>query len=210
MRLYATSPARRARQVAGDVFVLGWVVAWVVVGRWVFGLVMTLAAPADPLRRAGTSLAERMTDIAGRVTAIPLVGDGLDAPFVGTAGVGGDLVLAGDRLESSVRTVAWVVSLLSAGTPILLVLLAWLLVRWAWVRRAAALGREAADPESQQLLALRALVRQDPRRLQRLYPDPVAAYSSGDPEVWRALADLELAEVGLRSVRPKEERSAVR
>lgn len=210
MRLYATSPARRARQVAGDLFVLGWVVAWVVVGRWVFGLVMTLAAPADPLRRAGTSLAERMTDIAGRVTAIPLVGDGLDAPFVGTAGVGGDLVLAGDRLESSVRTVAWVVSLLSAGTPILLVLLAWLLVRWAWVRKAAALGREAADPESQQLLALRALVRQDPRRLQRLYPDPVAAYSSGDPEVWRALADLELAEVGLRSVRPKEERSAVR
>lgn len=201
MRLYATSPARRARQVAGDLFVLGWVVAWVLVGRWVFGLVMTLAAPADPLRRAGSSLADRMTDIAGRVTEIPLVGEGLDAPFVGTAGVGDDLVLAGDRLEASVRSVAWVVSLLSAGTPILLVVLVWLLVRLAWVRRAAALGREVSDPESQQLLALRALVHQHPRRLQRLYPDPVAAYSSGDPEVWRALADLELAELGLRTRR---------
>lgn len=201
MRLYATSHVRRARQVTGDLFVLGWVVAWVLVGRWVFALVMTLAAPADPLRRAGSSLADRMTDIAGRVTEIPLVGQGLDAPFVGTADVGDDLVLAGDRLEASVRTVAWVVSLLSAGTPILLVVLVWLLVRLAWVRRAAALGREVSDPESHQLLALRALVHQHPRRLQRLYPDPVAAYSSGDPEVWRALADLELAELGLRSGR---------
>lgn len=199
MRLYATSPARRARQVAADLFVLGWVVAWVLVGRWVHGLVMTLAAPADPLRRAGTSLADRMTDIAGRVTSIPVVGEGLDAPFMGTAGVGDDLVVAGDRLESSVRTVAWVVTLLSSGTPVLVVVLVWLLVRGAWVRRAARLAREVSDPESQQLLALRALVRQDPRRLQRLYPDPVAAYASGDPAVWRRLADLELAEVGLTS-----------
>lgn len=97
------------------------------------------------------------------------------------------------------RTVAWVVSLLSAGTPILLVLLVWGLARWLWVRRASSLGAELDDPRSQQLLALRALVRQHPRRLQQLYPDPVAAYTSGDPEVWRALADLELAEVGLRS-----------
>lgn len=201
MRWYASSPGRRTRQVLADVAVLAWVVAWVLVGRWVFGLVMTLAAPADPLRKAGTSLSDRMTDIAGRVTEIPLVGDELDAPFHGTAGVGDDLVAAGDRLEGAVRTVAWVVSLLSAGTPILLVVLLWLLVRLAWVRRASALGREVADPESQQLLALRALVHQHPRRLQRLYPDPVAAYSSGDPEVWRALADLELAEVGLRSRR---------
>lgn len=199
MRLYATSPARRARQVCGDLLVLGWVVAWVVVGRWVFGLVMTLAAPADPLRRAGTTLAERMTDIAGRVSEIPLVGDQLDAPFVGTAGVGDDLVLAGDRLESSVRTVAWVVTLLSAGTPILLVLLVWVVARMAWVRRAARLVPEAGDAESLELLALRALVRQDPRRLQLVFDDPVAAFRSGDPRALRQLADLELAEVGLRA-----------
>lgn len=199
MRLYATAPLRRARQVAADLFVLGWIVLWVLIGRWVFALVMTLAAPAAPLRSAGGTLRDRMHDIAGRVTEIPLVGDELDGPFVGTAGVGDDLVAAGDRLESSVRTVAWVVSLLSAGTPILLVLLVWGLARWVWVRRAAALGPEVGDPESQELLALRALVRQDPRRLQELFPDPLAAYRSGDPAALRALADLELAEVGLRT-----------
>ena len=203
MRWYADTPLRRTRQVVADLVVLGWVVAWVLVGRWVFSLVMTLAAPAGPLRDAGTALHDRMTEAAGRVTEIPLVGDELDAPFTGAAGVGTDLVQAGDALESSVRTVAWVVSLLSAGTPILLVVLLWLLVRLAFVRRAAALGREVSDPESQELLALRALVRQHPRRLQQLFPDPVAAFRSGDPEILRRLADLELADVGLRTRRPR-------
>lgn len=203
MRLYATSPLRRSLQIGSDLFVLAWVVGWVLVGRWVHRLVMTLAAPAEPLRSAGTSVADRMTDIAGQVVRIPLVGEELDAPFTGAAEAGGDLVRAGDALESSVRTAAWVVSVLSAGTPILLVVLVWGLARLLWVRRAASLGAELDDPESQQLLALRALVRQHPRRLQRLYPDPVAAYASGDPEVWRALADLELADVGLRSRRPR-------
>lgn len=203
MRLYATHPVRRARQVTTDLCVVAWVLLWVLVGRWVFGLVMTLAAPADPLRDAGTSLRDRMTDAAGRVAEVPLVGDRLDAPFTGVAGVGTDLVAAGDRLESSVRTVAWVVSLLSAGTPVLLVLLVWGLARLAWVRRAAALGREVTDPESVELLALRALVRQHPRRLQSLFADPVAAFRSGEPAALRTLADLELAEVGLASrVRP--------
>lgn len=204
MRLYATSPLRRARQITADVFMLLWVIVWILIGRWVFALVMTLAAPADPLRSAGTSFRERMTDVAGQVTHIPLVGEELDGPFIGAAGVGTDLVHAGDQLESSVRTVAWVVSLLTAGTPILLVLLVWALARWLWIHKAAALGREVADPESQQLLALRALVRQHPRRLQQLFPDPVGAYESRDPQVWRALADLELAEVGLRTRAPRD------
>lgn len=206
MRFYATSPLRRSLQIGSDVFVLVWVLGWVLIGRWVHGLVSTLAAPADPLRSAGTSFSDRMTDIADQVVRIPLVGEDLDAPFTGAAGVGGDLVRAGDVLESSVRTVAWVVSLLSAGTPILV--LVWGLSRWLWIRRAAALGGELDDPESQQLLALRALVRQHPRRLQKLFPDPVAAYRSADPEVWRTLADLELAEVGLRSRPPRRSRPA--
>lgn len=201
MRLYADAPARRARQVAADLFVLAWAVAWILLGRWVFDLVLTLARPAVPLRSAGTGLSERMEDIAGRIGQVPLVGDQLDAPFTGAAAVGEDLVSAGDQLETSVRTVAWVVSLLTAGTPVLLVLLAWALLRLSWVRRAASLGHEVSDPRSQQLLALRALVRQHPRRLQQVHPDPVAAFRSGDPELLRRLADLELAQVGLRTRR---------
>lgn len=201
MRWYADSPARRGRQILADVFVLAWLVTWVLVGRAVFAMVMTLAAPADPLRAAGTGLRDRMNEAGGQVTRIPVVGPDLVAPFAGTAGVGTDLVTAGDHLEASVRTVAWVVATLTAVTPVLIVLLLWALARLSWVRRAASLGKEVADPESQELLALRALVRQHPRRLQNLFADPVAAFRSGDPESLRALADLELADVGLRSGR---------
>ncbi|AXH95279.1 hypothetical protein [Ornithinimicrobium avium] len=199
MRLYASHPARRTRQVVADLVVLVWVLLWILVGRWVFGLVMTLAAPAAPLRDAGTSLHDRMEELAGRVTDLPLVGDRLDGPFTGAAGVGTDLVAAGDRLEASVRTVAWVVSVLSVSTPVLLVLLVWGAARLSWARRAARLGGQVCDPGSVELLALRALVRQHPRRLQALFDDPVAAFRSGDQATLRRLADLELAEVGLAS-----------
>ncbi|WP_298749192.1 hypothetical protein [uncultured Serinicoccus sp.] len=198
MRWYADAPARRSRQVVADLLVLGWVVAWVLVGRLVFDLVMTLAAPAVPLRAAGTGLETRMEEVAGRVTEIPLVGDELDTPFIGAAGVGTDLVSAAERLESGVRTVAWLVSVLSTVTPVLIVLLLWLVLRLSWVRRARSLGRDLLDPRSQELLALRALVHQRPRRLQEVLDDPVAAWRSGDPVALRTLADLELAEVGLR------------
>jgi hypothetical protein len=203
MRWYADAPSRRTRQVVADLAVLTWVVAWVLVGRWVFALVTTLAAPAGPLRDAGSSLRERMTEAAASAAGLPVVGGTLSSPLTGAAGVGTDLVTAGDQLESSVRTVAWVVSLLSAGTPVLLVLLGWAVLRLSWVRRAAALGGELDDPQSQELLALRALVRQHPRRLQQLHPDPVAAWRSGDPQALRALADLELARLGLRSRPPR-------
>ncbi|WP_143554116.1 hypothetical protein [Serinicoccus sp. CUA-874] len=201
MRWYADAPARRSRQVTADLLVLAWVVLWVLVGRWVFALVMTLAAPADPLRSAGTGMQSRMTDVAGRVVEIPLVGDSLQAPFSGAAGVGTDLVTAGDRLEGGVTTLAWLVTLLSAGTPILLTVLIWAALRLAWARRARSLGRELGEPQAQELLALRALVHQRPRRLQEVLDDPVTAWRARDPEAIRVLADLELADVGLRTSR---------
>lgn len=201
MHWYAETPRRRTRQVAGDLLVVAWVVGWVLIGRWVHGLISALSAPAGPLRSAGAELTERMSDIAGRITEIPLVGGDLDAPFEGAAGVGNDLVAAGDQLEQSVDRVAWVVSVLAAGTPIVLVLGAYLLLRWLGARRAAALGRDRDRPQAQELLALRALVHQSPRRLQAVADDPLGAWRSGDPALIADLADLELRQVGLRSRR---------
>ncbi|WP_143553865.1 hypothetical protein [Serinicoccus sp. CNJ-927] len=58
MRWYADAPARRSRQVTADLLVLAWVVLWVLVGRWVFGLVMTLAAPATRCARRGRACSQ--------------------------------------------------------------------------------------------------------------------------------------------------------
>lgn len=199
MRWYAETPLRRTRQVLGDLAVLAWVAAWVLVGRWVYDLINALAAPARPLRSAGTGLSERMSDVAARITEVPLVGDDLTAPFTGAAGVGTDLVAAGDSLETAVDRVAWVVSLLAAGTPIVLVFVGYLLLRWLGARRTTALARGRDRPHAQELLALRALVHQPPRRLQGVTADPLGAWRSGDPALIADLADLELRQAGLRA-----------
>ncbi len=199
MHWYAETPARRSRQIVGDLLVLAWVVLWVLVGRWVFGVVRTLAAPADPLRSAGTGLREKMTEIAGAVVDVPLVGDTLDDPFRSAGSIGDDLVSAGNGLDEGVTRIAWLLSLLTAGTPILVVAGAYLLARLAFARRAGALAAQRDTPQSLELLALRALVHQSPRRLAAVGPDPLGAWRARDVSAITRLADLELRRVGLRA-----------
>jgi hypothetical protein len=201
MTWYAESPARRGRQVAGDAAAVLWVVAWVLVARWVFDLVRLLAAPADPLRRAGSSWGERLEDVAALASGVPIVGTDLAGSFTSAAGVGADITAAGQRLDDGVTAVAWVVSLLLLSLPLALAL-GYLALRWRWARQATAMARTRDDGSSQDLLALRALVHQPPARLRRVASDPLAGWRAGDPGVVDALADLELRRFGLRLRRP--------
>ncbi len=53
VNLYAQTPGRRARQLIGDLLVLGWVVLWVRAGLWVHEVVGRLAAPDARSRTPG-------------------------------------------------------------------------------------------------------------------------------------------------------------
>ncbi|MCE0487750.1 hypothetical protein [Ornithinimicrobium sediminis] len=197
MLWYAETRRRRTRQVVGDLLALVWVVLWVLLARAVHGAVSALSAPAGPLRDAGSGLEQRMDAVAGTVVDVPVVGERLSAPFSGAAGVGVDLVAAGDSLESSVDRLAMLMGVGTVGLPILLVL-AYLLLRVRYARRAGLLARERGRPELQELLALRALVGQPTARVSALAPDPLGAWRSGDPEVVGRLVALELRGMGLR------------
>ncbi|WP_114907572.1 hypothetical protein [Ornithinimicrobium murale] len=199
MHWYAETPARRTRQVIGDALALGWVVLWVLVARWTFDLVRLLAAPAGPLRTAGTTVETRMDDVADQIGEVPLVGDRLTGPFTGAADAGESLVSAGDALDSGVTRVAWLLSVFVGAVPILFVAGGYLLVRYLWARRAHELGRLRQGDSAQELLALRALVHQSPRRLVRVDADPLAAWRTGDEHTIRELAGLELKRLGLRA-----------
>lgn len=201
MQWYAETPARRTRQVVGDLVAVLWVVLWLLVARWTFGLVRLLAAPADPLRTAGTTVENRLDDVAGQIGEVPLVGDRLTVPFTGAADAGGSLVSAADSLDSGVTRVAWLLSVLVGAVPILVVGGVYLAVRYLWARRVHELRLLREGPSARELLALRALVHQSPRRLVRVSPDPLTAWRSGDDNVITDLADLELARLGLRSGR---------
>jgi hypothetical protein len=197
MLWYAETRRRRTRQLVGDLLTLVWVVSWVLLARAVHGAVSALSAPAGPLRDAGSGLEQRMDAVAGTVVDVPVVGERLSAPFSGAAGVGVDLVAAGDSLEASVDRLAMLMGVGTVGLPVLLVL-AYLLLRVRYARRAGVLARERGRPELQELLALRALVGQPAARVSALAPDPLGAWRSGDPEVVGRLVALELRRMGLR------------
>lgn len=198
MLWYAETRRRRTRQIVGDLLAVAWVVLWVVVGRAVHDAVSALAAPADPLRAAGGSMQERMGAVAEAVVDVPLVGDRLSDPFMGAAGVGVDLVAAGDSLQDSVDDLATLAAVGTVLVPALLVSGLYLLLRVRYARRAGLLAQERLRPEFQELLALRALVNQPARRVTSVGHDPLGGWRSGDPDVVRALATLELRRMGLR------------
>lgn len=198
MLWYAETRRRRTRQIVGDVLAVAWVVLCVAVGRAVHESVSALAAPAGPLRAAGGSMEERMDAVAEAIVDVPLVGDRLSDPFTGAAGVGVDLVAAGDSLQASVDDLALLLSVGTVLVPVLLVAGFYLLLRVRYARRAGLLAQERMRPEFQELLALRALVNQPARRVTSVGPDPLGGWRAGDPDVVSGLATLELRRMGLR------------
>ncbi len=198
MYWYSETPVARTREITADLLVLGWVVAWTLVGRLVHGVVSALGAPAAPMRTAGDALTARMLDIADRVTGVPLVGDGLQTPFAGTAAVGTNLTSAANQLESSVDRMALWLSLLTAGTPIVLVVAWYALRRWNGIATATSLAAYRDRPELQELLALRALTSRTTIELSAVSDDPLGDWRNGNAEVIAALATLELDNSGLR------------
>ncbi len=198
MHWYAETPIRRAKEVSADLLVVAWVVMWVAIAGFVHDLVSALSKPAGPMRIAGDSLQARMLDVADKVGGVPLVGEDLQGPFAGTASVGGNLTAAADELQSSVDSAALWLSVLTAGTPIVLVLGAYLWWRIHAIRAVSSVAAYRDRPELQSLLALRALTRRSTRELSAITADPLGKWRDGDPDVIAALASMELRDAGLR------------
>lgn len=197
MKLYADHPARRTRQVVTDLAVVAWVVLWVLVARAVHAAVSRLAAPGRTLEDAGASLEAGLGDAAGGVADVPLVGDRLRSPLDAAGGAAGTLTRAGQGLQDGVAQLADVVAVTVAAWPVLAVVTVWLVMRTRFARRAHAAQTLVAAGAADELFALRALTRAPLRALVRVSDDPAGAWHRRDPDVVRALAELELRRVGV-------------
>lgn len=193
----APDPARLRTLDAAALF---WCAFWLAVGGWV-------GYELWQLSRLGTSLAEagRGLDDTGRalqeLRGIPLIG--------GTPGSIGDDVRAtaqeaivrGQAAAGSTRQLAVLLGLTTTLVPLLPVL-------WLYVPRRVAHNRDVeqtrqllaqGDPrEADGYLAQRALHHHPYARLREVSEQPWADYAAGRH---RALADLELARLGLRRPR---------
>ncbi len=201
MRLYAQTPLHRVRQQLGDLTLLAWCIAWILIASFLHGLVSALAGPGRLLEDAGRGLTDSMNEVSAVVGDVPVAGDALQAPFDLAGGVGDGLREAGQTQQDVVATLAFWLALVIAVLPIGWAAFRWLPTRVRWIREAAAARRMIYDVE---LFALRALINRPLRELASVGPAPAAALWSGDNAQILALAQLELAALGLRPPVPPE------
>ena len=122
---------------------------------------------------------------------------GAAAPFDKASEASGSLAEAGRAEVRAVERLAFWLGLSIALFPILVVLAGWLPGRVRFVREATA-GQKFIDAEAdEELFALRAMARQPMHVLARVSDDPVGAWRRGDRATTRALAALEMRDVGL-------------
>ncbi len=127
--------------------------------------------------------------------AYPLVGGALSTPFKALASTSRDLAQQAQDYQDAVERFATLAGFLVAGFILLILVLAWLPRRVAWIGEASAASRLVRrTPGSADLLAVRALARQPLRRLAKLGPEVVEGWKAGDPEATERLAGLELDE----------------
>lgn len=198
MKLYADASAHRARQIVADLLVVLWVLAWLRLADVVHDATLALAVPGEQLEQAGSGLAERLRDAGASVGEIPLVGDDVRSPFDGAGRAADQIAAAGAAQVEAVHTLAIWLAVAVAAIPILVVLAVHLPLRWRFVRRATAGQRFVDSGSDVDLFALRAMTNQPLHRLARISRDPVTAWRRGDADVVRALALLEMRDVGLR------------
>ena len=139
-----------------------------------------------------------MRDAGSAVDDTPLIGEGLEAPFVGAGDAADQVADAGVAQVDAVDQLATWLSLAIGTIPILVLLAVYLPLRWRFIREATAGQRFVDAAEDLDLFALRALARQPMHRLATVSDDPAGAWRRRDEGVVRRLAVLELRDVGLR------------
>lgn len=197
MRWYARGGRLLARQLGSDAFVVAWALLWWLLGRFTDTTIRAIAEPARQTATITADLRRQVTDAASQAGGVPVVGDGLRQPFDAMANSLRDLGASAAASVAPIELTATVAGVLTTLVPIALVVLSWLPRRVRFALRAAELNDLAATPGGTELLALRALATQPLSEVRAITPDAVAAWRSGDPEVTRRLADLELASAGL-------------
>lgn len=196
MKLYADRPLRGLTQFLGDVIAVAWIAAWVFAGMTVYHIIMKLAVPGEKLDDAGTSLSGKFTQAASKVDDLPLVKDGVAAPFQGASKAADTIASAGHAQVTAVHNLSMWLAIVLAAMPILLVLAVYLPARIRFIRKASS-GKKFVKQASPDIFALRAVATQPLRKIAKISDNPMRAIQDKDDDVIRKLAALDLRDSGL-------------
>ncbi len=197
MTWYSEVPARRARQIAGDVWLVAWSALWIWVAVRLHDLIMNLAGPGLAISSSASDLADQFADAGTAVAQVPLIGDALRSPFDGMDTAASAIADAGQTSADAVGLLARFLAIALGVLGIASWAMVWIPIRVAFIRRATAARRFLDATDDLDLFALRAMARQPLHLLARISDDPAGAWRRGDRDVISALASLELRTEGL-------------
>lgn len=198
MAIYASRPGRLAGQLIGDLFVLGWGVAWALVGVFVHQVVEVLAVPARETARTAGRLVTNLKDAAEQASRVPGVGGDLRQPFDAASVTLGNVVTAANQQVANIELLAAIAGWLAFLIPVAVVVAFWLPRRVRFYRQAKASQQFLDSAADLDLFALRAMASQPLHVLAGVTDDPVRAWRDGDRQVIDQLAAIELRRNGLR------------
>lgn len=197
MKWYADDGARRARQIAGDLLFVLWIVLWIWVAITVYDRTAGLADIGHRMQDAGTRLHDNLQLAGDRLQELPAVGETIADPFERGATAAGDLAIAGERIVESTTGVAFWLRLAIGVSPIAILAGFYLPYRIRFARRAGSARAYLRATPDLELFALRALHTQPMQKIAAISPDPVASWQKRDPAVLVRLAELEIRACGL-------------
>jgi hypothetical protein len=188
--------ARAVRWI--DIGVVVWVVVWVALGVLIWHDIRAQTQLSGDVMKVGAAVKETGQAL-GVVGGLPLVGGSIGGFATKIETLGSEVAASGQESQAGIERIAVVAGLGVGILPAAMILFLYLPVRVRWRRDvrsvADALPRSAGDPAFEQFLARRAADTLPWDRLQALSEDPWRAIAAGD---FRALADAELARLGLR------------
>src|SRR5664279_2146343 len=114
MQLYADHAPRRARQLAGDLIALVFIVAWIALGVWVYQLIAAFQQLGIQMKEAGAGFKSTMVELGDTLGSVPLIGSGIRVPFDGASDAGAALENAGQSQQDTVLATATAVGVVIA------------------------------------------------------------------------------------------------
>ena len=175
-----------------------WIVVWVILGVLIWSDIRAQSQLSADVIKVGTAVQDTGQAL-GVVGGLPLVGGQIGEFAKKIETMGAQVASSGQDSQAGITRIAVIAGLGVGILPAALVLLLYLPARIRWRRYvgaiAAALPGAAGDPAFEQYLARRAVDALPWDRLRALSADPWQAIAGGD---YRALADAELARLGLR------------
>ena len=181
-----------------DIGVIVWVVVWVALGVLMWHDVRAQTQLSGDVIKVGAAVKDTGQAL-GVVGGLPLVGGSIGDFAARIEKMGAEVAADGRDSQGGVERIAVIAGLGVGVLPAAMILFLYMPVRVRWRRYvgavADALPGSSGDPASEQYLARRAADTLPWDRLRALSADPWEAIAGGD---YRALADAELARLGLR------------